>query len=161
LFQQVLQLVAASITPATHDVSGTCAANRVVQASLSLSCADLSGTWRVTASETGAPPVDQIWNLYHTSPLGLTGTVPSQTCGTLYLAVTRATLTTPFTGSVVSCPEPITGPCPAQIQLPLVLTHTGRGIVSGELTSVDVDETPSACAVTNLDVQHFQLHRYP
>jgi hypothetical protein len=107
------------------------------------------------------PTVGLLLSLLQLDPLSLAGSMHSQSCGELSLQATRSSTTVPFSGSVKSCPEIVTGPCPAQLDLPLSLSYAGAGWMTGVLISFDASETATECKATNVHNNAFELRRYP
>jgi len=163
IYTMIRSRVEGSVSPSTHDVSGSCVGRLLFQWSWHGACADISGRWAVTVPDpsTRNPPLGQVWSLTQSNPLSLVGTIPSVACGTLSFSAARTSTTVPFNGSVASCPVPVTGPCPAQLLLPLSLLYAGQGWLGGQLTLIEVEETQTECRETRRQVQTFELRRSP
>jgi hypothetical protein len=163
LYEMIRFIITGSVIPVTRDVSGACVARLLFQSSLSISCLDLSGNWTVTVPDpdTRNPGVGQVWSLMQQDPYTLVGTIYSSSCGTLPFFGTRGSLIAQFNGYVKSCPEPITGACPSQLDLPLLLSYTGSGTIVGEITNINAEEIQTECQQTKGHVDTFELRRSP
>jgi hypothetical protein len=163
LYAHVRARVAGRLGPATDDVAGECVARKLFQVSFTSSCLDLTGNWTVLTTDpvTKAPPVGQTWGLSQLNHQTVGGNVLSSVCGPRNIAAFRSSSNDPFRGTVPSCPVPITGPCPAELLLPLSLTYTGRARIRGVLTAIDVEETATECREVGRQDQVFVLARIP